>query len=73
MRLTAVCGAGFNEGMGRKPLFDTSIRVLINKATLERIQAVLRPKENRLELVREAVEKELRLREGNKEASSDPE
>lgn len=59
--------------MGRKPLFDTSIRVLINKATLERIQAVLRPKENRLELVREAVEKELRLREGNKGVSSDPE
>lgn len=68
-----MASAGFNGGMGRKPLFDTSIRVLINKATLERIQAVLRPKENRLELVREAVEKELRLREGNNGVSSDPE
>jgi len=49
--------------MGRKPEFDTSIRVLINKATLERIQAVLEPGENRLELIRAAIEKEVSQRE----------
>lgn len=60
-------------GMGRKPLFDTSIRVLTNKATLDRIQAVLRPKENRLELVREAIEKEIKLRESAAGLPNEPE
>ena len=53
-------------GMGRKPQFDTSIRLLLTKATLARIEAAARAAgENRFALIRAAVEKELARREAD--------
>ncbi len=49
--------------MGRKKLWNERILLPLASETLDRIDAALRDGEARLELVREAIERELRRRE----------
>jgi metal-responsive CopG/Arc/MetJ family transcriptional regulator len=50
--------------MGRKRINDEETLARFPGGTLERVDAVLRKKEKRAEFFREAVERELRRREG---------
>jgi len=49
--------------MGRKKLWDERILLPLTAETLERIDAVLQKDETRLDVIRAAIEKELKRRE----------
>lgn len=49
--------------MGRKKLWDERILLPLKAETLERLDALLHEGEVRLDLIREAIEKELKRRE----------
>jgi hypothetical protein len=49
--------------MGRKKLWDERILLPLAAETVKRMDAALREGETRLDLVREAIEKELKRRE----------
>ena len=49
--------------VGRKKLFGTRITLPLSEGMLERIAAVLKPGEVRLDFIREAIERELKRRE----------
>jgi hypothetical protein len=49
--------------MGRKKLWDERILLPLHSETLERIDAALDDGEARLDLIRRAIEKELKRRE----------
>lgn len=49
--------------MGRKKLWDERILLPLASETLERIDAALRDDETRLDLIRAAIERELKRRE----------
>jgi hypothetical protein len=49
--------------MGRKKLWDERILLPLNSETLERVDAWLVENETRLDLIREAIERELKRRE----------
>jgi len=49
--------------MGRKKLWDEDMQARFPEGTFDRIEAVLEDGEDRTELVREAVERELKRRE----------
>lgn len=49
--------------MGRKKLWDERILLPLKAETLERIDAALQESEARLDLVREAIERELKRRQ----------
>jgi metal-responsive CopG/Arc/MetJ family transcriptional regulator len=48
--------------MGRKKLWAERILLPLTSETLERVDAALRDEETRLDLIREAIEKELKRR-----------
>ncbi len=48
--------------MGRKKLWDERILLPLKTETLERIDTALRDGEARLDMIREAIERELRRR-----------
>jgi hypothetical protein len=48
--------------MGRKKLWDERILLPLKSETVARLDAALRDDENRLDLVREAIERELKRR-----------
>lgn len=48
--------------MGRKKLWDERILLPLKTDTLDRVDAALRDDETRLDLIREAIEKELKRR-----------
>lgn len=48
--------------MGRKKLWDERILLPLKSETLPRLDAALRDDETRLDLIREAIEKELKRR-----------
>jgi hypothetical protein len=50
--------------MGRKKLWSEDMQARFAKGTFRRIKAVLRESEERTDFVREAVERELKRREG---------
>lgn len=52
--------------MGRKKLWTERLTLPLNKETVERMDAALADGEARLDLVREAIERELRRREKSK-------
>lgn len=49
--------------MGRKKVWDERILLPLKTETLERLDAALRDGEARLDLIREAIERELKRRE----------
>jgi hypothetical protein len=49
--------------MGRKKVWNERILLPLKSETVERLDAALRDDENRLELIRQAIEKELKRRE----------
>lgn len=49
--------------VGRRKEFDESLRVPLVAGTTARMDAVLAPEEPRLELIREAIEREIKRRE----------
>lgn len=49
--------------MGRKKLWDTRILLPLAAETLERIDAALDDGQSRLDLIRQAIERELKRRE----------
>jgi hypothetical protein len=49
--------------MGRKKLWDERILLPLKSETVERLDAALQDDENRLDLIRLAVDKELKRRE----------
>lgn len=49
--------------MGRKKLWSERILLPLNSETLERIDAALQKDEARLDLIRQAIERELKRRE----------
>jgi predicted DNA-binding protein len=50
--------------MGRPPMNVKATVVRLGDGVPERIDAVLKPKEKRADLIREAIERELKRREG---------
>lgn len=53
-----------NKVPGRPRLFGTRILLSLPDSTLADIKAALRPKESRLDLIRAAISRELRRRQG---------
>jgi hypothetical protein len=49
--------------MGRKKLWTTRLTLPLDAATIERMDAALQDQEARLDLIREAIERELKRRE----------
>jgi hypothetical protein len=52
-----------NNRMGRKKLWTTRLTLPLDAATIERMDAALQDQEARLDLIREAIERELKRRE----------
>lgn len=52
--------------MGRKKLWDERLLVPLTKETVARLDAAREPDEDRLAVIREAIERELRRRERRK-------
>lgn len=69
--LTALHAHDTPRRMGRTKLFDERMHLTLAAGTKDRIDAVLRESEDRLELVREGLEKELRRREREAARKSD--
>ena len=55
-----------NRPVGRKKQWDERILLPLTKETLARVDAALDDDEARLDLIREAIEKELKRRERHK-------
>lgn len=53
--------------MGRKKLWNARLTLPLTEATVERMDAALKDGEARLDLIREAVERELKRREKAKD------
>lgn len=59
------------RGVGRRKLYDTRVALPLRRETVGRIDAVLRPRETRLDLIRAAIDDEVRRRERSRTRSAE--
>jgi hypothetical protein len=58
--------------LGRPKLFEEQLRIPLPLGTIARIDAVLADGEPRLDMLREAIEREIKRRQRTKPPSADP-
>jgi hypothetical protein len=61
--LTKLLEAATTHRVGRKKEFDEQMRLSLVAGTMQRIDAVLADGEPRLDMIREAIEREIKRRE----------